>query len=46
MASHQEGCLCGAVKFETRGDPLRITTGHCKFYQRATGCAYMVEPIF
>jgi hypothetical protein len=27
-------------------DPLRVTICHCKFCQRATGSAYMVEPIF
>jgi hypothetical protein len=27
-------------------DPINVTTCHCKFCQRATGSAYMVEPIF
>src|SRR5689334_7856493 len=40
------GCLCGALRFATRGNPLRVTICHCKFCQRATGSAYMVEPIF
>jgi hypothetical protein len=46
MATHEGGCLCGAVRYETKCDPLRVTTCHCKFCQRATGSAYMVEPIF
>ncbi len=46
MATHEGGCLCGAVRYETQGDPLRVTICHCKFCQRATGSAYMVEPIF
>lgn len=40
------GCLCSAFRFATRGNPLRVTICHCRFCQRATGSAYMVEPIF
>ena len=46
MAVHEGGCLCGAVRYKTQNDPLRVTIYHCKFCQRATGAAYMVEPIF
>ncbi len=46
MAVHEGGCLCGAVRYETLTDPLRVTICHCGFCQRATGSAYMVEPIF
>jgi hypothetical protein len=46
MGVHEGGCLCGAVRYETLADPLRVTTCHCRFCQRATGSAYMVEPIF
>ena len=46
MAVHEGGCICGAVRYETEGDPLRVTICHCRFCQRATGGAYMVEPIF
>ena len=46
MAIHGGGCLCGAVRYETLTDPVRVTICHCKFCQRATGSAYMVEPIF
>ncbi len=46
MAVHEGGCICGAVRYETEGDPLRVTICHCKWCQRATGAAYMVEPIF
>ena len=40
------GCLCGAVRYATASKPMRVTFCHCKFCQRATGSAYMVEPIF
>jgi hypothetical protein len=46
MAVHGGGCLCGAVRYETVAEPLRVTICHCRFGQRATGSAYMVEPIF
>ena len=40
------GCLCGALRYATRAKPLHVTICHCTFCQRATGSAYMVEPIF
>ena len=43
---HEGGCLCQAVRYQTVGDPIRVTICHCRFCQRATGGAYMVEPIF
>ena len=46
MPLNQGGCLCGAVRYATSSDPVRVTFCHCKFCQRATGSAYMVEPIF
>ena len=46
MSQHHGGCLCGAVRYATAGKPLRVTFCHCRFCQRATGSAYMVEPIF
>jgi hypothetical protein len=46
MGVHNGECLCGRVRYETIADPLRVTTCHCHFCQRATGSAYMVEPIF
>ena len=46
MPTIEGGCLCGAVRYQTQGEPNRITICHCRFCQRATGGAYMVEPIF
>jgi hypothetical protein len=46
MTVHEGGCLCGALRYETLSDPARVTICHCRFCQRATGSAYMVEPIF
>lgn len=46
MNDHAGGCLCGSMRYATRGKPARVTVCHCRFCQRATGAAYMVEPIF
>lgn len=46
MSRHEGGCLCGSLRYETTSDPVRVTICHCRFCQRATGGAYMVEPIF
>ncbi len=46
MPFNHGGCLCGAVRYTTATTPMRVTVCHCKFCQRATGSAYMVEPIF
>lgn len=46
MSAQEGGCLCGEIRFATRTAPLRVTFCHCRFCQRATGSAYLVEPIF
>lgn len=44
--SQPGGCLCGALRFEARAQPVRLTLCYCAFCQRATGSSHMVEPIF
>jgi hypothetical protein len=46
MGAQAGGCLCGAQRYEVTAPPMRVTICHCRFCQRATGTAYMVEPIF
>jgi hypothetical protein len=46
MALNHGGCICGGVRYVVQAPPLRVTICHCKFCQRATGSAYMVEPVF
>ncbi len=46
MARHEGGCLCGQIRYATHEDTSRVTICHCRFCQKATGSAYMVEPIF
>lgn len=46
MEKTQGGCLCGKLRYQADNPPNRVTICHCKFCQRATGGAYMVEPVF
>ena len=46
MTSHEGGCLCGAVRYATNAEPLRVHICFCRFCQRATGSNNMVEPLF
>ena len=41
---HEGGCLCGAVRYRTKGAPVRAQICHCAFCQRRTGSAF-AEPI-
>lgn len=40
------GCACGAVRYETMGDPMRISVCHCKDCQRRSGSAFGVGCYF
>ena len=44
--AHEGGCLCGAIRFRATAAPTRTTICHCRFCQRVTGSAFLVEPIF
>ncbi len=46
MSVADGGCLCGGIRYKVQSPPKRVTICHCKFCQRATGSAYLVEPIF
>jgi hypothetical protein len=46
MALQEGGCLCADVRYGVQSPPMRVTFCHCRFCQRATGSAYLVEPIF
>ncbi len=46
MSIAEGGCLCGEIRYGVSNPPLRVTLCHCRFCQRATGGAYLVEPIF
>ena len=35
--THQGGCLCGALRYETTGKPLWVAYCHCHSCRRSTG---------
>lgn len=45
-AEREGGCICGTVRFATRGEPLRVTICHCAWCQRRTGTAFGTEVVF
>lgn len=43
---HEGGCVCGAVRYVTEGEPERVTLCHCTWCQRRTGSAFGTEAVF
>jgi hypothetical protein len=43
---HSGGCVCGAARFRTAGEPLRVTVCHCTWCQKRTGTAFGTEVVF
>jgi len=39
-------CLCGEIAYAAEGEPSVVTVCHCRFCQRATGAAYLVDALF
>lgn len=43
---HEGGCACGAVRYRTKGKPVRTGVCHCTFCQRRTGSAFGIGVYF
>ena len=43
---HEGGCLCGAVRYRVKGNPLRSHACHCTFCQRRTGSTNALVAVF
>jgi len=41
MTARTGGCLCGAVRYESEGEPVFALQCHCRDCQRSSGTAYV-----
>jgi hypothetical protein len=46
MRPHDGGCVCGAVRYRTYGEPQICQVCHCRFCQRRTGSAFATVAYF
>jgi hypothetical protein len=47
MAADQEGgCLCGALRYRVKADPVRSSACHCTYCQRRSGSAFGLGAYF
>jgi hypothetical protein len=44
--SAQGGCLCGAVRYSVRGEPVATTLCHCRSCRRASGGTNVAWAVF
>ena len=40
MTGFSGGCLCGAIRYEVKGDPVRVAHCHCDDCRKATGSSF------
>jgi len=45
MTNQTGQCLCGSMKYEITGDPIRSVACHCTHCQKASGSAYSLNII-
>jgi hypothetical protein len=46
MANYSGSCLCGEIKYEINGEPVRTANCHCDDCRKATGSSYATNFFF
>ena len=46
MSKYSGGCLCGAIRYEVTGEPVRVAHCHCDDCRRATGASFATNVFF
>lgn len=45
-STREGGCLCGAVRYRVRGDPLRVGLCHCADCRKESGAPFTLFAVF
>jgi hypothetical protein len=43
---HAGGCVCGAIRINVTGNPLRVTVCHCQWSQWRIASAFGIDLVF
>lgn len=46
MTEYRGGCLCGAVRYEVEGEPLRVGLCHCLDCRKESGAVFSCFAVF